>query len=349
VIIDDIYVAGTGSYIPPSVSSAEAVRRGWYDQELVDACGWKGVAVAGDVSAPDMAVDAVRQAFQCSGLDRDEIDILVHTHAYHQGPDGWSAPHYILRNTLDTAIPALTIGQGCNGFLAGIEMAAHYLRSTPSRSGAVVSSADNFGAPLVDRWRADRDAVLGDGAAAFVLSNNGGFARLLAIDSVSLPEFERLSRGDESLFPPAVTTGKKLAMRENFEAVIEELGPAAARIGQEYGASGAKLVHQVLGEARIGMADVVKVLHLAAGSHDFLASHLQPMGLDASLGDVDFFRQIGHIGASDIGLQLHHLLETGRLNVGDHLLMLSAGPGIMITAAVAEMLSLPDAQSTGEK
>ncbi|GGY75551.1 hypothetical protein CP967_12655 [Streptomyces nitrosporeus] len=344
---ENIFLAGTGAYIPPRVSAAEAVRNGSYDKERMESCGWRSIAVSDGVSAPDMAVAAVRQAVGRSGLGPEEIDILIHSCAYHQGPDGWSAPHYVLRSTLGTPIPALTVDQGCNAFLAALEMATQYLLCSPSRTGALVSSADNFGAPSVDRWYAHRDAVLADAASAVVLSKRSGWAALRSVESVSLPQFEILNRGHEPIFPPALTTGRKLDMNEHLEAMVEELGPKASEIGRDYAASGSKLIEQVTGEAGIGVADLSKVLHLGAGSPDFLESHLRPMGLDASLGGVDFFRDVGHAGAADVGLQLNHLVEDGQVSPGDHLLMMSAGPGIMITAAVVTVLEIPSWHAGG--
>ncbi|MEX3106176.1 MULTISPECIES: ketoacyl-ACP synthase III family protein [unclassified Streptomyces] len=344
---ENIFLAGTGAFVPPRVSVADAVRRGAYDRERMESCGWRNIAVSDGVSAPDMAVAAVRQAVDRSGLGPEDIDLLVHSCAYHQGPDGWSAPHYILRATLGSPVPALTVEQGCNAFLAAVEMATQYLLCSPSRSGAVVSSADNFGAPSVDRWYAHRDAVLADAGTAVVLSKQSGWAALRSVESVSLPQYEILNRGHEPIFPPAVTAGRALDMNEHLEAMVEELGPKASEIGQEYGASGAKLVEQVTGEAGITVADLSKVLHLGAGTTDFLDSHLRPMGLDASLGAVDFFRDLGHAGAADVGLQLNHLVEDGQLNAGDHLLLLSAGPGLMITAAVVTVLEPPAWRAEG--
>ncbi|MEU1519505.1 ketoacyl-ACP synthase III family protein [Streptomyces sp. NPDC005811] len=341
---ENLFLAGTGAYIPPRASVAEAVRRGAYDRERMDSCGWRNIAVSDGVSAPDMAVAAVRQAVRRSGLGPEDIDLLVHSCAYHQGPDGWSAPHYILRSTLGSTVPALTVEQGCNAFLAALEMAAQYLLCASSRTGAVVSAADNFGAPSVDRWYAHRDAVLADAATAVVLSKQSGFAALRSVESVSLPHFEILNRGHEPIFPPAVTTGRPLDMNEHLEAMVEELGPKASEIVQEYGASGTKLVEQVTAEAGIGVADVSRVLHLGAATADFLDSHLRPMGLDAALGAVDFFRDVGHAGATDVGLQLNHHVEAGDLSAGDHLLLLSAGPGLMITAAVVTVLETPGSE-----
>ncbi|MEU9608987.1 ketoacyl-ACP synthase III family protein [Streptomyces sp. NPDC048057] len=332
--VEGIHLAATGAHIPPRTSVQEAVRRGRYEQELMDSCGWRAIATARGTAAPDMAVSAVRQALRRSGLPPDDIDLLVHSHAYHQGPDGWSAPHYILRSTLATPIPAFTVEQGCNAFLSALETATQYLLCSPSRTGAVVCSADNFGAPSVDRWHAHRDAVLADAGTAVVLGKRPGWARLRSVESVSLPQFEILNRGHDPIFPPPVTAGKKLDMNEHLEAMVDELGPKAADIGTQYGASATKLIEQVTSEAGIAVTDLSKVLHLGAGSTDFLDSHLRPMGLDASLGDVEFFRDVGHAGATDVGLQLNHLMENGSLRRGDHLLMVSAGPGIMVTAAV---------------
>jgi 3-oxoacyl-[acyl-carrier-protein] synthase-3 len=339
--IADVYITGTGAYLPPRVTTQEAVERGWYEQESVETFGWESATVAGDKSAPDMAVSAVNQAVARSGLRPEDFHLLIHAGAYHQGPDAWSPPHYILRNTLDTTIPATGIAQGCNGFLGAIEMAVYYLRASDARTAAVVSCADNFGVPTVDRWHASIGTVFGDGAAAVVLSKRPGFARLLAIDAISIPEFEKLHRGNEALYPPAVTMGRKFDMQERTAALVEEFGSDAARVSDEVTASTAEIFNQVLREAGASVDDIKKVLHLGAGQIATLEANLKPLGLSADLGNTEFSRTIGHAGASDIGMQLNHMVETGGLAVGDHFLMLSTGPGIVVSAAVLQVIEPP--------
>jgi 3-oxoacyl-[acyl-carrier-protein] synthase-3 len=59
-----------------------------------------------------MAVQAAERALKVATSTRhtpEYMAALLHSCTYHQGPDGWSAPHYVLRNTLGRPVPALEI------------------------------------------------------------------------------------------------------------------------------------------------------------------------------------------------------------------------------------------------
>jgi 3-oxoacyl-[acyl-carrier-protein] synthase-3 len=149
---ENLYLSGIGSVVPARVSTEHAVARGWYDEKARAASGILSVAVAETTPAPDMAVEAARTAIRRSGHAADDFGILLHSHAHHQGPDAWSPAHYILNNTLDRPIPAIEVKQGCLGGLAALELAATRLLANPSHPAAMVTAADNFSIPLVDRW-----------------------------------------------------------------------------------------------------------------------------------------------------------------------------------------------------
>jgi 3-oxoacyl-[acyl-carrier-protein] synthase-3 len=331
--LDNIYLAGTGAYLPPKHSVDDAIRNGWYGDEQNSAGGWTSVTIAGDIEPPDMAVAAVNQAFARSGLDRADIDLLVHSGVYPQGPIGWSAPHHVLHKTINTPAVAVSVGQGCNGFAACLDIAVSYLVAKAERKAAIISTADNFGVPVADRWRTAKEVLFADAAAAAVVAKGSGFARIRSIHSMSLPEFEGLHRGTDALF---------FNMKERSGKVVEEFGAQAARVGVEYGAAGAEVVSRVLGEAEIGVGDLARILHIAVGNTWLLETKLKPMGLDTNIGCAEYTREIGHAGASDIGLQINHLMETKQLRPGDHALIMSSGPGLMISCAVIEIVDQPD-------
>ncbi|MFI1510530.1 hypothetical protein [Streptomyces sp. NPDC020597] len=208
--VDNVYLAGIGTCIPERVTIDEAVERGWYDAALRESAGMISVAVAGDTPAPDMAVSAARDALKHSRHDADDIDALIHTPVFHQGPDIWSAPHYILHHTVDRPVPALELRHGCLGMVTSLRFAANLLTADPRSTAVLVTAGDNFSTPNVDRWSVSDNYVLGDGGSAVVVSKRPGFARLLSVGSVSIPEAELLHRGGDPLFPPSVTLGKPL-------------------------------------------------------------------------------------------------------------------------------------------
>ena len=58
---ESLFIAGVGSYVPPTFSAADAAARGWYDAESLRTDGWLSAAVAGDLSPAEMALTQVCQ------------------------------------------------------------------------------------------------------------------------------------------------------------------------------------------------------------------------------------------------------------------------------------------------
>jgi 3-oxoacyl-[acyl-carrier-protein] synthase-3 len=337
----DTYVAGLGAYVPPSVSARRAVERGEYDADEYARGGWTGAAVAGEVSAPEMAVRAARVALARAGLE--DVDIVLHAGSYHQGPDGWSPAHYVAHHTVGGDAPAIAIQQSCNGMLAGVELAACYLGAVPGRSAALVTGADNFGAPLINRWRygsglaSGRASILGDAGTAVVLSTRGGFARLLAIASASIPELEELYRGDEPLFPPACTTGTELKLGQRMARHAERHPGVLVHAQRRLGEVRTALARQVLAEAGVTPAAITRATHVFAGHDSYVRQVLKPLGIPPERGVLEYGRARGHLGVNDHVAALTHLVDTGAVGPGDHVLMLSNGAGTGLTCAVVEI------------
>lgn len=159
---ENLYLAGIGSHLPPLYPAERAVEEGLYDEESRQASGMRSAAVSESTPAPDMAIDAARAALSASGHGPDDIGILLHSYTHHQGPDGWSAVHYILNNTVDRPVPAVEIKQGCLGMLASVEVAANRLIANPTHDAALITTGDNYSTPGVERWRSSSLFVLAD-------------------------------------------------------------------------------------------------------------------------------------------------------------------------------------------
>lgn len=335
---ENLYLSGLGSYLPDQVTLQQAVDSGACDPKQLET-GWIGARVAGDMSAPEMAVEAAIIALKRSGHSADDFAVLMHLAVSHQGPDAWTPQHYILRNTLNTEVPAIGLRQGCDGMLAAMQLAADYINAQPDRSAALVTSADNFGHPLVDRFRAHHGLVLGDAGTAVVLSKREGFAKVLAIRLTSAPQLEEMSRGDEPLFPPGCTVGTDLNLERRAASYQGSLTPMdAATIASEVQA---RTVAATLEEAGLTIGDITRVVHPAAGDENYLQHFLRPLGLEASHGTLEFGRQSGHLGASDLLAELNHLVEQREVKAGDHVMMFGVGSGMGLSCAVVEILDLP--------
>jgi 3-oxoacyl-[acyl-carrier-protein] synthase III len=340
---DGVFLAGIGAHVPPSMPTAEAVSRGLYSQAALDSDGWTGASIAGDTPAPDLAVMAGRQAVSQSGLSPDEFAMVLHASAWHQGPDGWSAAHYVQRHTVAGTAPAMEIRQACNGMLGSMELAVAYL-AVSDRPAVLITGAENFGAPLVDRWRysegsgTNRGSILGDAGTAVVLSRRPGFARLLAIRSMSLPETEEMYRGDEALFPPGCTIGTPMRVGARFAQFAKREPEIFSAAKSRLHEARTVLAVGTLADAAVKPGDVTRATHVFSGGAKYVESVLGPVGIDPARGMLDFGRGVGHLGVNDHIAGLSHLLATRAVGPGDIVLMLGNGSGISLSCAVIEIL-----------
>ncbi|MFI6982090.1 ketoacyl-ACP synthase III family protein [Embleya sp. NPDC050154] len=336
---EDVFVAGVGSYRPDVVSTAFAVGASWYDPADREASGMESVMVAGDLPGPDMAVRAAEVAVRRSGHDPDDFGALLHTATHHQGPDGWSAPHYVLRNTLDRPITAVQVGPGCLGSLAALESAAYRLLGNPDHDAVLLTCGDNFGTPLVDRWRASKLFLLADGGAAAVVSRRAGFARLLAFGAVSNPSMEELHRGGEKRFPPGITIGRSLNFEERSAYWREQWAKGVAPPMGHFGDVVADTVERTLAEAGLALDKVARICHSGYTRGALESIYLDPLGIDDTRGTWELTRTLGHAGAADPFIGLEHVWTGGEVVPGDHVLLLCAGPGMETDCAVLEILA----------
>lgn len=335
---EDLYLAGIGHYLPELVTTEHAVAEGWYDEVDRRASGMLSVAVAGPVPAPDMAITAAEVALARSGHSPDDIGILLHCCTHHQGPDGWSAAHYVLHQTVNRPIPAVEIRQGCLGMQAAAEVAANRLIANPTHDAALITTGDNFSVPLVDRWRASKLFLLADAGSAVVVSRRDGFARLLALGSLSDSTMEILHRTGEELFPPGVTIGRGLNFQVRSQRVLEQWATGANPPIRNFSALVGEIVERTLKEAGLMLEQVARVCHVGFGRLGLDAMFLDPLGIDGDRGIWDYTRTIGHTGAADMFLGLEHLWSTGQVTPGDRVVLIGASTGMEAGCAVVEIV-----------
>ncbi|MEV0056143.1 ketoacyl-ACP synthase III family protein [Saccharopolyspora shandongensis] len=333
-----IFIKGIGVHLPEAVGVEQAVAQGSYPAEEVELHELAGAAVAGDTPAPEMALWAAQEACKRSGQRPEDVDLLLYCDSWHQGPDGWQPQYYLQRHLVGDDVLAVEVRQGCNGMFGALELAAGYLGG---RAGtALLVAADNFGTPMMDRWRMGPGYIAGDAASAVLLSTEPSFARLRAVRSLAVSEAEQMHRGDEPLFPPGPTVGRPLdftARNADYKRrlIADGTGTAAlVRIHQQT----LRIVELVLEEAGIGLDDVTRVAYMNYSREIVEQRCMAPLGLDLEKSTWDFGRTVGHLGASDQIVSLDHLLAIGELAPGDHLLMLGVGPGVTLSAAVVEIL-----------
>lgn len=343
----NISIRGIGVFIPEAMSIEQAIAQGRYPAEEAEVHELTGAAVAGDIPAPEMALCAARSALDRCGQRADEINLLLYADSWHQGPDGWQPQYYLQHHLVGGNMLAVEVRQGCNGMFSAMELAAAYLRGDPRPDGdgstqsALLVAADNFGTPLFDRWRAGPGYVAGDAASAVILTNGPGFAQLLSVRSAAVAEAEQMHRGDAPLFPPGPTVGQSLdfaACNAQFRrrALADGSGTAAlVRVHQLT----LEVVDRTLAEAGVDIGDITRVAYMNYSREIVEQRCMAALGLPMSKSTWQFGRELGHLGASDQIVSLDHLLGSGALHPGDHVLMLGIGPGVTVSCAVVKVIA----------
>lgn len=336
----DIFIKGLGTYVPPTVPIEQAVADGRYPAEEVGLHQLAGAAVAGDVPAPEMALHAAREALGRGGHSPTDVSLLLYADSWYQGPDGWQPQYHLQRHLLGGDLLAMEVRQGCNGMFGALQLGAGFLGDGAARArAALLVAADNFGTPLIDRWRMGPGYVAGDAASAVLLSTEPSFARLLSVCCAAVPGAEKMHRGNEPLFPPGPTVGRSLdfaARNADFKREVLADGTGTAALVGIHRQTLA-VVDQTLDEAGIDIGDVTRVAYMNYSREIVEQRCMAVLGLAMSRSTWDHGRTLGHLGASDQIVALDHLLATGALEPGDHLLMLGVGPGVTVSSAVVRI------------
>ncbi len=337
---DNVYIAGTGSYLPGTVETAEqAVAAGRYKESDREVRGFRAVRIAAeDEPGPVLAARAGRQAVSRSGVDAGDVALLLHAYWGHQGKDAWSPASFVERHTVNSGAPAYEIRQGCNGGLSAFELAASYVAARPDASAALVTTGDAFHLPYLDRWRTDEQMVYGDGGGALLLSSNGGFARLLSTASVGDGELEKLERGRGPWTHAPFEDGKRLDLgarkREHLIEGNEEF--SFEEILGRFQKGSAAAVSKALTDAGVELPAIKWCVHTTFPKPIAQNAVYGPLGFARDATSYDWSLDFGQLGAGDQIIGLDHLLDVGEPRVGDRLMAYGTGAGNVWTVAVLE-------------
>jgi 3-oxoacyl-[acyl-carrier-protein] synthase-3 len=338
-----MFIKGLGVYVPGTVTAQWAVSQGLYDAEQIELHGLTATAVAGDMPPPEMAHRAAQNALKRCGHSTSDLNLLLYVATWHQGPEGWLPHSYLQRHLVGDGVPATEIRQGCNGMFSAMEMGSCHLRAEPQRKAALLVAADNYGTPFVNRWNMGGGYIGGDAASAVLLTKEPGFARLLSVCSATVADAEEMHRGDAPLFPPGITIGQGLDFglrNEQYQRAARSRPTGTAPLLKVHGKT-IEVVETALSEAGIGISDVTRVAFMNVSKEIVEQRCMATIGLPMSKSTWDFGATVGHCGASDQILAFDHLLGTGELRAGDHLLMLGTGPGVLLSSAIIQILHTP--------
>jgi 3-oxoacyl-[acyl-carrier-protein] synthase-3 len=342
------WIAAVATWLPPAMTTAEAIETGRCDQALADLTRVRSVVVASDgTPAPEMAARAARTAVRRAGCQPADISLVLHASFFHQGHDLWAPASYVQREAVGNRCPAMEVRQVSNGGMGAAELASAYLASDPRRSAALITTGDRFCLPGFDRWRSDPGTVYGDGGTALVLSRRGGFGRIRSLVSVSEPELERMHRGDDPFDRAPFEHRSVVALDACKRAFIARAGlvHAVSRVSEGQRAA----IDQALADAGVKLTDIARFALPHWGFRRLQAAYFTPFGIDPEVTTWPWSQQVGHLGAGDPFAGLEHLVRSRALGPGDLCLLVSVGAGFSWSSCVIEIAHSPAWVSGGER
>ena len=329
-------IPAVGSWLPTAVPTEQAVADGRLSPARAERLGYRSICVDETVAPPDMARRAAAVAAARAGLGRRDVALLLHCSTWFQGLDIWPTASYVAADLFPGAC-AIDLQQRCNGALAALELAAAAVHAGPSNRSVMITTADRFAGPGVDRWDMHEFNVYADGAAALVLGRSPGFARLLSTVTVADNGLEGLARGD------APFTTESRAAAEPID-LITRGAQFTARTDDTRNAvrimrTMTKAAMTALRDAGRSREDLTRVVTAATGRLPEGYHFHSMIGVDEKITTWEFGSGTGHVGAGDWFLGLEHLMSSGEVGPGDTVLLFGGGAGYSCTAAVLEILA----------
>ncbi|MGW6685974.1 ketoacyl-ACP synthase III family protein [Streptomyces sp. NPDC054961] len=335
-------IASVALWLPGHQDTAEnAVAERRVEARTAKELGSPRLPVAGDISPPEMAVLAAREALHGAGVPAAEVSLLLHAWMYYQGHDLWSPPHYIAHQLGAHAAVPIGIQQICNGGAAALELAAARLTAGeeegPAPRYSLVTTADRFALPGFDRWRSDYGAAYGDAATAVLLRSPAapGDLVLRALHTGAAPHLELMHRGADP-FGRLPRENPVVDMRRTKRVYLREHGvepfKKTNREMIRYVVTGAlRDAGLAADDPRIRFAVLPRLARKTLDD-----AWIPVLGELVDAPAVDWGRETGHLGTGDLVAGLHEVVSRCALGPGEFGLLLNAGAGFTWSCAVVE-------------
>jgi 3-oxoacyl-[acyl-carrier-protein] synthase-3 len=313
-------ILGVGSFAPPQVVTNEdlAARLETSDEWIWSRTGIRSRRIAApDVATSDLAIAAAHAALADAGLAPTDIDLIIVATGTPDFPGSFPSTAAIVQNTLGAKrAGAFDLGAVCAGFSYALHVGAQMVQSGANERVLVIG-AETFSRLL--NWEDRSTAVLfGDGAGAAILgpiAEGGYLGGILGADGSGGPLLNVAAGGSrqplthERLDARANTVYQN--GREVYKFAVRIMGEAAAQAVESVGLKTSDVDLFIPHQANI------RIIEKAA----------ERMGLPMEKVFVNLDRY-GNTSAASIPLALDEAVKSGRVHLGDLVVLVGFGAGL---------------------
>lgn len=275
----------------------------------------------------DMAAAAVRRALSDAGRQVADVDLLNYAWAARFSEEPYSSPHRLAKQlSAGNCLPTGFL-QGCNGGAAAVESAVTRMLGDERVDLAVAVTSDTFASFGTRRWMEPTMMVVGDGAAAVVLSRGAGRLALRAMATSGHTCADIMEAGQQARKllpggPAAAPSGTELSEAAHS---VEQLGHCVS-----------EAVSRALADSDLEADDpgitAVLLPRLADPFTEAFVRPALPGPLRAKARVPD--PHTGHLGAGDTLANLEYALRCAMPATGEHLIIVNGGQGVAASCLV---------------
>lgn len=311
-----IKVLGTGSYVPPKVLSNFDLEKmvETNDQWITTRTGIKERRISDGETTLDLAYKASKKAVDNSGVDPEEIGLIIV--ATISADNFTPSTACLLQERLglnDTQVMSFDISAACSGFVYALDIARGLLHSLKKPYCLIVGS--EVLSKMVDFTDRGTCILFGDGAGAAVITLSDGLY-------VSYQD----AKGDwEALNCPAL---------QGEEQVPMHLAMAGTEVFKFAVETVPKAIEAVLKEAKITLEQVDHVI-----CHQANERIIRNVMKRLKSNEETFFMNIdkyGNTSAGSIPLALDEMNQKGQLKKGEKIILVGFGGGLTWGAVLLE-------------
>ncbi|MFE2757171.1 cytochrome P450 [Actinosynnema sp. NPDC059335] len=331
MIWDDVFIGGTGRYLPPRTQATDAVPDTDTMRRLLALSDFTSFTRSDDVTEHAMAVRAAIGALRQAGLTGADIAMAAYAQMDHQ--DHMASSCHLQRVLGLGHALVYEVEATSNGGSAALQAAAAHLVADRNATATLVTATARFLPPRWERWQPTVGIFLADGAASAVLTRDGGRARLVATANSSATQMEVLAT-------PSIPD--PLGHRNRTPIEVTGLAPYLTLMSEALVGA----VEQAAKEANVAVADVTRFVVTGLGLAQLQVVVLEPLGIDLDRTTWPFLRELGHVGPCDQLLGVDHLLNDPATAPGDTIMVIGLGMGSRFTAALLEVTEPPTRGTT---
>jgi 3-oxoacyl-[acyl-carrier-protein] synthase-3 len=322
-----VSIIGTGSYLPEKVLSNAELEKlvETSDDWIISRTGIKERRIAAEGEhTSDLAAKAAQQALENAGITAEEIDlILVATVT----PDMFfpSTACFVQAKIGAKNAACFDVSAACSGFLYAIEIAQQFITSH-TYDTILVIGADKLSS-IIDWTDRNTCVLFGDGAGAAVLRHRGGghgvISTFMASDG-GLSDILYIPGGG-SRFPITKENADsrlnciKMNGKETYKQAINSMLDAT---------------NKVLAEANLDPEDLACVIPHQANLRiiEAIADRMK-LPIERFVVNLDRY---GNTSAAAVAIALDEANRTGRMKVGDYVLLVVFGGGLTWASSVIQ-------------